>query len=124
MKILIVDDEIGIDRLYQLRFRKEIRSGLVELLFAHSGMEAIDMIERLSNDDNMVILADINMPRMNGLELLERVKTLKPEYSVFIITAYGDEENRRRARELGASGYLLKPLNFHELKERLNLTLT
>jgi len=122
MKILVVDDEKDIKTLFEQRFRKEIRSNFVEFVFAFSGEEALEHIKRLEHEA-ILILSDINMPGMSGLDLLEHIKQkyLKPPPVVMMITAYGDEENRRIANELGADDFLTKPVDFKLLKEKLNL---
>jgi len=121
MKILVVDDEMDVKGLFEQRFRKEIREKTVEIAFAFSGEEAI-----LYLNDHMheavLILSDINMPGMSGLELLGYIKERykKPPPVVMMITAYGDDENFSMARQLGADDFLIKPLDFTLLKEKLN----
>lgn len=122
MKILVVDDEKDIQTLFEQRFRKEIRNNKVEFVFAFSGEEALQKLE-LWEHEAILILSDINMPGMSGLQLLEKVKQryLKPPPVVMMITAYGDSENYRVARDLGADDFLTKPVDFATLKEKLNL---
>lgn len=122
MKILVVDDEQDIKTLFEQRFRKEIKSGQIDFAFAFSGEEALEMINNWEHEA-ILILSDINMPGMSGLQLLEKVKTLfkKPPPIVMMITAYGDPENVRVAKELGADDFLTKPVDFTALKEKLNL---
>ena len=122
MKILVVDDERDIQTLFEQRFRKEIKSGLVEFVFAFSGEDALLKLNRWEHEA-MLILSDINMPGMSGLQLLESVKKkyVKPPPVVMMITAYGDSENHRIAKELGADDFLTKPVDFNALKEKLNL---
>jgi two-component system, chemotaxis family, chemotaxis protein CheY len=122
MKILVVDDEQDIKVLFEQRFRREIKSNLVEFEFAFSGEEALQKLD-LWPHEAVLILSDINMPGMSGLQLLENVKKkfLKPPPVVMMITAYGDAENHRLARELGADDFLTKPVDFNELKKKLNL---
>lgn len=119
MKILVVDDEKGIQRLFQQRFRRETRSGKVELHFAFSGEEALHFLAQGGARDLTLILSDINMPKISGLELLKRIKSDYPVLKVLMITAYDDEKNRRKAILLGASDYITKPINFDELKARI-----
>jgi CheY-like chemotaxis protein len=123
MKILVVDDEQDVKTLFEQRFRKEIRENRVEFAFAFSGEEALALLNTWEHEA-MLILSDINMPGMSGLQLLENVKRkyMKPPPVVMMITAYGDEENYRIARELGADDFLTKPVDFTTLKEKLNLT--
>ncbi len=122
MKILVVDDEKDIQILFEQRFRKEIREKQMEFIFAFSGEEALEYINRL-NQHVVLILSDINMPGMSGLELLKRIKTkyAQPPPVVMMITAYGDAENRNSANKLGADDFLTKPLDFSVLKGKLNI---
>ncbi len=122
MKILVVDDEKDIQILFEQRFRKEIREKQMEFIFAFSGEEALEYINRL-NHQVVLILSDINMPGMSGLELLKRIKTkyAQPPPVVMMITAYGDAENRNSANKLGADDFLTKPLDFSVLKGKLNI---
>ena len=120
MKILAVDDEKDVQTLFEQRFRKEIKSGEVEFVFANSGNEAINYLN--DNDrKNLLVLSDINMPGMNGLELLKKIKQEygKPSPVVMMITAYGDQENYRTAMRLGADDFLTKPVDFGLLKEKV-----
>jgi two-component system, chemotaxis family, chemotaxis protein CheY len=119
MKILVVDDEKDIQLLFEQRFRKEIRSGELTFIFAFSGEEALKMMEA-PDHEAVLILSDINMPGMSGLELLERIKKQNPTPppKVMMITAYGDAENFKTAKALGADGFLTKPLDFRLLKEK------
>lgn len=123
MKILVVDDERDVQALFEQRFRKEIKSDLVNFLFAFSGEEALDCLDHMKQEA-VLILSDINMPGMSGFQLLEKVKQkfLKPPPVVMMITAYGDAENHRRAKELGADDFLTKPIDFIILKEKLKLS--
>lgn len=120
MKILVVDDEQDVQLLFEQRFRKEIRSGQINFVFAFSGEEAIATLKTMEQEA-VLILSDINMPGMSGLELLEHIKKnfVKPPPIVMMITAYGDEENRNIAERLGADAFLTKPLDFNLLKNEL-----
>ncbi len=120
MKILVVDDEQDVKVLFQQRFRKEIRKGELDFVFAFSGEEALQVMDSMSQEA-VLILSDINMPGMSGLELLEKIKKnyLKPPPVVMMITAYGDEENRSTSIRLGADDFLTKPLDFSILKTKL-----
>jgi CheY-like chemotaxis protein len=122
MKILVVDDEKDIQTLFEQRFRKEIRNKEVEFVFAFSGEEALTLLNNMEHQA-VLILSDINMPGMSGLQLLEKVKQKykAPPPIVMMITAYGDAENHRIAKELGADDFLTKPVDFTALKEKLNL---
>jgi CheY-like chemotaxis protein len=116
--ILIVDDEPDIADLFRQRFRREVRQGQYVLHFAGSGEEALRRFAEI-RPELIVILSDINMPGMDGLELLAKVRRLRPELPVLMVTAYGDDERRRRADELGAAAFLTKPVDFNQLKQQL-----
>jgi CheY-like chemotaxis protein len=120
MKILVVDDERDVQVLFEQRFRREIRDGLMEFLFAFSGEEALGYLNG-HDHEAVLILSDINMPGMSGLELLKRIKEMfhEPPPVVMMITAYGDAENYNQAMRLGADDFLTKPLDFSTLKEKL-----
>ena len=120
MKILVVDDEKDVQFLFEQRFRKEIKSGEMEILFAFSGEEALAFMKKHEHEA-VLILSDINMPGMSGLELLKHIKEKyeKPPPIVMMITAYGDDENYDYAMKLGADDFLTKPLDFTALKEKL-----
>jgi len=122
MKILVVDDEKDMQALFEQRFRKEIRDGKTEFVFAISGEEALNYLHQ-HNHEAVLILSDINMPGMTGLQLLEKIKRehKTPPPVVMMITAYGDEENYNRAMQLGADDFLTKPLDFILLKDKLNI---
>ncbi len=119
MKVMVVDDEKDIKMLFEQKFRKEIKKGKLAFLFAFSGEEAKDYIQSNGSDDLNQILSDINMPGMNGLELLKWIKENHPELRVAMITAYGDEENHKQAIEYGCDEYMTKPLDFGQLKEKV-----
>jgi len=120
MKILVVDDEKDVQVLFEQRFRKEIRNGDMEFVFAYSGEEALRYLEQ-HDHEAVLILSDINMPGMTGLELLRKIKEIhhEPPPVVMMITAYGDAENYNTAMRLGADDFLTKPLEFTLLKEKL-----
>jgi two-component system chemotaxis response regulator CheY len=120
MKILVVDDERDVQALFEQRFRKEIKAGDMNFIFAFSGEEALDYLNQLQHEA-VLILSDINMPGMSGLELLEQIKQKhhKPPPVVMMITAYGDDENYNMAKKLGADDFLTKPVDFVALKEKL-----
>ena len=120
MKVLVVDDEKDVQNLFEQRFRKEIRNGEVELVFAFSGEEALKFMQ-IHDHEAILILSDINMPGMSGLELLKNIKENyeAPPPVVMMITAYGDEVNHQNALRLGADDFLTKPLDFTSLKDKL-----
>jgi len=122
MRILIVDDEKDVQALFEQRFRKETRDKKVELVFAFSGQDALNYLDQFSHETPMV-LSDINMPGMSGLELLRQIKQQYPQPipSVMMITAYGDADNFNAAKKLGADDFLTKPVDFNELKQKLKI---
>lgn len=119
MKIMVVDDEKDVQILFQQRFRKEIKSGKIRFQFAFSAEEGLEYMRKNGTTDLVLILSDINMPGMNGLDLLKKIKEMHQELPVFMITAYGDENNYRLAQEYGCDDYLTKPLDFSTLKEKI-----
>jgi CheY-like chemotaxis protein len=120
MKFLIVDDEKDVEILFRQKLRKEIRSGEIDLEFAFSANEALDILRGHKQPEVMYIFSDINMPGMTGLELLERVKEEFPNIKVSMISAYGDSENYERAMSSGAKGFFTKPIDFDTLKEEIH----
>ncbi len=116
--ILIVDDEPDVADLFRQRFRREVRQRQYVLHFAGSGEEALRRLAEI-HPELIVILSDINMPGMDGLELLEEIRRVRPELPVLMVTAYGDDERKRRADELGAAAFLAKPVDFEQLKQHL-----
>ena len=120
MKLLVVDDESDVQFLFQQKFRKEIKAGEIQIKYALNGISALELIESIENRLDYLILSDINMPEMNGIELLREIKKRYPELKVIMITAYGDEQNFTMAKNLGADDYFTKPLQFDLLKEKLN----
>ena len=119
VSILVVDDESDVADLFRQRFRREVRQSLYVLHFAFSGEEALQQLDAEIQPELIVILSDINMPGMDGLALLREIKDRRPELPVMMVTAYGDDERRRRASEYGAADFLSKPVDFDQLKSRL-----
>jgi CheY-like chemotaxis protein len=119
VSILVVDDEPDVAEMFRQRFRREARQGSYVLHFAGSGEEALDKLENGVRPELIVILSDINMPGMDGLTLLREIKTRRPDLPVMMVTAYGDDERRRRAEEAGAIQFLSKPVDFELLKAEL-----
>jgi CheY-like chemotaxis protein len=119
MKFLIVDDEKDVEMLFRQKFRKEVRKGMIELLFAFSGDEAVEVLNSTQPPDVVYIFSDINMPGMTGFELLDKVKTHYPQIKVSMISAYGDEENYQRAIQSGAKEFFTKPIDFDSLKKEI-----
>ena len=119
VSILIVDDEADVAELFRQRFRREARQGTYVLHFAASGEEALDKLSNGVRPELIVILSDINMPGMDGLTLLREIKQRRPDLPVMMVTAYGDDERRRRASEYGAAEFITKPVDFDLLKHQL-----
>lgn len=119
MKIMVVDDEEDVQLLFRQKFRKELRKGKIKMHFALSAKEALEYLQTQGADELLLILSDINMPGMSGLEFLKIIKDNYAHIKVFMITAYGDEENYRLAMEYGADDYLHKPVEFDVLKEKI-----
>jgi CheY-like chemotaxis protein len=119
VSILVVDDESDVAELYRQRFRREVRQGTYAMHFANSGEDALDKLASGVEPTLIAILSDINMPGMDGLDLLGEIKRRYPELQVMMVTAYADDERRRRATELGAAEFLTKPIDFERLKAQL-----
>lgn len=116
LHVLVVDDEPDMETLFRQRFRRELRSGRLIMQFAGTGRAALDVLE-MRDSDVVVIFSDIQMPEMNGLELLERVRDKWPHVRVYLVTAYGSPIYTQRAADLGAHGYFTKPLDFSALHQ-------
>ncbi len=119
MNIMVVDDEQDITLLFKQKFRKEIRQKKLDFSFVFSAESALNTLKTTENH-LILILADINMPGMNGLELLKIIKEDYPNIKVFMVTAYGDDYNYQTAIQYGADDYLTKPIQFDHLKEKIN----
>jgi len=118
--ILVVDDEPDVENLFRQQFRRDIRSGRFIMEFATSAPEALERAKTIADPLLILILSDINMPGMSGLEMLPKVKAARPNVPVIMITAYGDEATKKKAAELGASGLLTKPIDFSLLREEID----
>ncbi|MCG2589634.1 response regulator [Rhodohalobacter sulfatireducens] len=119
MKFLVVDDEKDVEMLFRQKFRKEIRKGEIELIFAFSGEEALSVLNSSNPPDVVYVFSDINMPGMTGIELLEKIKSEYPEINVSMISAYGDNENYNKAIESGAKEFFTKPIDFESLRSEI-----
>jgi CheY-like chemotaxis protein len=119
VSILAVDDETDVADLFRQHFRREVRQGQYVLHFSRSGEDAIDKLAKGIEPQLIVILSDINMPGMDGLTLLREIKERRPDLPVIMVTAYGDDERRRRASEYGAAEFITKPVDFDFLKAQL-----
>ena len=118
MTVLVVDDEPDVEPLFRQRFRRELRSGALSFAFAFSGEEALGVLDA-RGPDVVLVLSDINMPGMDGIALLRRIKAVPPPIPVCMMTAYGSDEYRRRAEDAGCDGYLTKPVDFDDLRSRI-----
>lgn len=120
MKILIVDDEKDVEMLFRQKLRRKVKSKKLELEFAFSGQEALDLLQRTDPPDVVYIFSDINMPGMTGIELLESVKLQFPQIKVSMISAYADNENFRKAIQSGAKEFFTKPIDFDSLRKEID----
>ena len=121
--IVVVDDEPDIEVLFRQHFRHDLRARRFDMEFASSAQGALDVIGRENGRRIILLLSDINMPGMSGLDLLPTVKQARPDLPVIMITAYGDPETRRKAVERGADGLLTKPLEFTVLRAEIDARL-
>src|SRR6185369_5296356 len=117
--ILVVDDEADVEVLFRQQFRRDLRAGRYTMEFALSAPDALNLIERARDATLILILSDISMPGMTGLELLPKVRQLRPDVPVILITAYGDAETKRKALENGAAALLTKPIDFTALRQEI-----
>jgi CheY-like chemotaxis protein len=121
--VLVVDDEPDVQALFRQHFRRDLRAERFAMDFAMSATDALARIAGTIDQSLILILSDINMPGMSGLEMLPRVRELRPDVPVIMITAYGDPETRRKAIEGGATGLLTKPIDFALLREEIDTRL-
>jgi CheY-like chemotaxis protein len=119
--ILVVDDEPDVEALFRQQFRRDLRVGRFAMAFALSAPQALNVIEAADSASLILILSDINMPGMSGLELLPKARALRPDVPVIMITAYGDAETKRKALENGAEALLTKPLDFVALRGEIDV---
>jgi CheY-like chemotaxis protein len=118
--ILVVDDEPDVEMLFRQQFRRDLRAGRFKMDFAQSGDSALQCISDAAGASLILILSDINMPGMTGLELLPKAKAARPDVPVIMITAYGDPDTRRKAVEAGAEALLTKPIDFGLLRSEID----
>lgn len=117
--ILVVDDEPDIEPLFRQQFRRELRQGVFVMEFAQSANDALRLLTATESLTLLLILSDINMPEMNGIELLPKIKAIRPHVPVIMITAYGDAATKERALANGAEALLTKPLDFSALRKEI-----
>ena len=118
--VLVVDDEPDVEMLFRQQFRRDLRAGKFAMEFAESADKALRRISEVTDELLILILSDINMPGMSGLELLPRAKAVRPDVPVIMITAYGDDTTRRKAIEGGAEALLTKPIDFVALRAEID----
>ena len=118
--ILVVDDESDVEDLFRQQFRRDIRAGRFTMEFVKSGASALQKLSDANALPLILILSDVNMPGMSGLELLPKAKASRPDVPVIMITAYGDGDTRRRALEGGAEALLTKPIDFTALRSEID----
>ena len=118
--ILVVDDEPDVELLFRQHFRRDLREARFSMEFAQSAGMALQRIADAGNQSLILILSDINMPGMSGLELLPKAKAMRPDVPIIMITAYGDAETKRQALEKGAEALLTKPIDFAMLRSEID----
>jgi CheY-like chemotaxis protein len=121
--VLVVDDEPDVEELFRQQFRRDLRAQRFAMEFATSAADALARVASILDQPLILILSDINMPGMTGLEMLPKVKELRPDVPVIMITAYGDPDTKRKAIEGGAEGLLTKPIDFTLLREEIDTRL-
>ena len=121
MRILVVDDEPDVEILFRQQFRRDLRNDRFTMEFAQSAPMALQRITDIGDRSLILILSDINMPGMGGLELLPKAKAMRPDVPIIMITAYGDAETKRKALEDGAEALLTKPIDFGTLRSEIDM---
>ena len=121
--VLVVDDEPDVEALFRQQFRRDLRAGRFQMEFAPSASDALRLASEVRDPSLILILSDINMPGMSGLDMLPKVRAEHPDVPVIMITAYGDAETRRKAIERGAIGLLTKPIDFALLRQEIDTRL-
>jgi CheY-like chemotaxis protein len=122
--VLVVDDEPDVEMLFRQQFRRDLRDNRFKMDFARSAASALQRISDAAGESLILILSDINMPGMSGLELLPKAKALRPDVPVIMITAYGDDQTKRKALEGGAEALLTKPIDFAVLRGEIDCRVT
>ena len=118
--ILVVDDEPDVEDLFRQQFRRDLKSGRFNMEFAASAPDALTRAAEIKDPSLILILSDINMPGMSGLELLPKARAARPDVPIIMITAYGDAETKRKALEGGAEALLTKPIDFVMLRSEID----
>jgi CheY-like chemotaxis protein len=119
--VLVVDDEPDVEALFRQQFRRDLRAQRFVMDFANSAVDALTRLDATGDNSLILILSDINMPGMTGLEMLPKARQKRPDVPVIMITAYGDADTKRKALENGASGLLTKPIDFAVLREEIDI---
>ena len=118
--IVVVDDEPDVESMFRQHFRRDLRSGRFVMEFALSAFAALEQVKAIPDPSLILILSDINMPGMTGIEMLPKVRVMRPDVPIIMITAYGDDATRKRAIELGAARLLAKPIDFTVLRSEID----
>jgi CheY-like chemotaxis protein len=118
--IVVVDDEPDVESMFRQQFRRDLKSGRFLMEFALSAPAALEQVRAIPDPSLILILSDVNMPGVTGLEMLPKMKAERPNVPVIMITAYGDEATRKKATELGAAGLLPKPIDFSLLRQEID----
>ena len=121
--VLVVDDEPDVEALFRQQFRRELRAERFVMHFATSASAALERVANATEQEPALVFSDINMPGMTGLEMLPKMKKMRPDVPVIMITAYGDDNTKRKAIENGAEGLLTKPIDFALLREQIDTRL-
>ena len=121
IRVLVVDDEPDVEALFRQQFRREVREGRYLIDFALSGAAALDKLDGCIGQQIILLVSDINMPGMSGLDLIPEVKARRPDLPVFMISAYGDDDRVQMALARGASKFITKPVDFPQLKQHVSL---
>jgi len=116
----VVDDEPDVEALFRQHFRRDLRDGRFAMEFAQSAPAALQCISNAGSASLILILSDINMPGMSGLELLPKAKAARPDVPIIMITAYGDADTKRKALESGADALFTKPIDFGMLRSEID----
>jgi len=118
--VLVVDDEPDVEALFRQQFRRDLKAERFKMEFALSADDALRRVADIEDPSLILILSDINMPGMSGLDLLPMVRAARPDVPVIMITAYGDADTRRKAIERGAAGFLTKPIDFALVRQEID----
>ena len=121
--IVVVDDEPDVESMFRQQFRRDLKWGRFVMEFALSAPAALERVKAIPDPSLILVLSDVNMPGMTGLEMLPKVKTERPNVPVIMITAYGDPDTKRKAIEGGAEGLLAKPIDFTLLRQEIDTRL-